>query len=258
VATLTATVQPGNVPPRVFLQLTGATGTTVEVGRQDADGRTRPVRGGDPGTLSGGTWVGYDYESWFGQPMVYEAVTSGGTTLSASVQLDVADVWLRHPGAPDLSVIVEIHGEPDETYALNRLVTAPLGRTYPIVTTDGRRKAKTATMVVATWDDDQRNALHNIVADGAPLLLDVPPAKGWGLEHQYMAIADVTAARATPELAEFGGRLWSLPYDEVDRPVGGQQAQWTYADVLARYATYNAVKAAYLTYNDLLANTPSP
>jgi len=39
----------------------------------------------------------------------------------------------------------------------------------------------------------------------------------------------------------------------VDRPAGGTQAQRTYTDVLATYATYSAVRTKYATYSALLA-----
>jgi hypothetical protein len=254
----TATPQPDNSPPRVLLELTGMAGSSATVQRRDPDGRTRPVRLGDPAALSGGAWIGYDYESWFGQPTVWEATTApGGTvTVTESVTLDVAAVWLRHPGVPDLSVRLEVAGEPDETYPINQLVTAPQGRKYPIVYTDGRRKAKSATLQVYTWDLDERQALLSVVDDGQVLLLDVPASFRWGVEHQYMAIADVTATRSVPEVAEFGGRTWSLPYLVVDRPEGGQQAQWSWADVAATYATWADVQAAFATWRDLIANRP--
>lgn len=254
---LTATPQPGNVPPRVLLELTGAAGSSATIQRRDPDGRIRPVRLGNPAALSGGAWVGYDYESWFGRPTVYEAVVAPSTVIASEpVTLDVAAVWLRHPGVPDLSVTVEIAGEAEETYPISQFVTAPQGRTHPIVYTDGRRKAKQATMQVFTWDLDELAALRSIVDDGQVLLLDVPASLGWGVEHQYMAIGDVVAARNTPTVAEFGGRTWSLPYLVVDRPEGGQQAQWSWTDVQAGYATWSDVLAAFETWRDLIANRP--
>jgi hypothetical protein len=252
-----ATPQPLNDPPRVMLELTGASGSSATITRRDPDGRVRPVRLGDPAALSGGAWTGYDYESWFGRPTVWEATTAPGIVqATAAVTLDVTEVWLRHPGVPALSVRLEIAGEPEATYALNRALLAPQGRTFPIVYTDGRRKAKTSTMQVYTWSLDESAALLGVLSDGQVVLLDVPSSLRWGIEHQYMAVADLTESRSAPEVAEFGGRTWSLPYDVVDQPAGGQQAQWTWDDLVAAYATWDDVVAAYATWGDVLANRP--
>jgi hypothetical protein len=44
-----------------------------------------------------------------------------------------------------------------------------------------------------------------------------------------------------------------MPFQVVDRPVGGSQAQRTLADLIAPYPTLGDLKAAYPTLADLLS-----
>lgn len=250
-ATLVATPEPNNVPPRVRLDLTWTGHTTATISRHDPDGRVRPVRLAEPVTISGGVALVYDYESWFGQSMTYDATDS--TTISSSaVTLSVSSVWLRNPGIPSLSVIVEIAGDGSPIRAANRGVHRPLARQYPIVITDGRRKSKSTTMLLRTWTLADIDALNACLDNCNVVLLDVPPANPWGITHQYMAVGDLTEIRQVEEIAENPFRQWQLPYDEVSRPAGGLQSQRTYANLLVD-ATYAQMDAAYLSYTNVLS-----
>src|SRR6187549_3309934 len=112
--TLTATPEPSNNPPRVLIQLTYTGQTSATIVRNDPDGTTTPVRLADPAALDGaGSWVGYDYESWFGASTTYTADTLGGSLTSSAMTLSVPDIWLRHPGVPALSQKIDFQGEGD-------------------------------------------------------------------------------------------------------------------------------------------------
>jgi hypothetical protein len=253
--TLTATPDPGNDPPRVLLQLTYTGQTSATIVRNDPDGSTTPVRLAEPATLDGtGSWLGYDYESWFGQSTTYTATTAVGSITSAAVTLAVTDVWLRHPGVPSLSQQIDFQGEGEPVRAVVQTVLQPLGRATPIVVSDGQRKSKTGQITLRTKDDTGHSDLLGLLDDVTPLLLDVPPGKSFGadLAHQYLSIGDLTQTRLRPDYYPHPWRIWTAPYIVVGRPAGGIQAQRTYADVLSGFATYQDVRTRYATYTNLL------
>lgn len=252
---LTVTPDPGNTPPRMLVQLeyTGASSATIV--RTDPDGTQTPVRLAEPATLDGsGIWVGYDYESWFGAATTYTATTTTGTATSPSVTLPVTDIWLRHPGVPSLSQKVDFQGEGDPVRAVTQAVLQPLGRANPVVISDGQRKAKQGTLTLRTKSDAEHTALLALVDDVTPLLLDVPPGKGFGadLAHQYLAIGDLTQQRLRPDYYPHPWRIWTAPYIVVGRPAGGIQAQRTWATVLAENATWQSVMSRYATWTAVL------
>jgi hypothetical protein len=196
--TLVATPDPTNNPPRVLLQITYTGQTSATIVRADPDGGTTAVRLADPVTLDGsGSAVLYDYESWFGSSMTYTATTAGGSITSSAVTLDVADIWLRHPGVPSLSQKVDFQGEGSPVRSVNQAVLEPLGRATPIVVSDGQRKSKRGDLTLRTKNDTEHGALLGLLDDVTALLLDVPPGKLFGadLTHQYLAIGDLTQAR---------------------------------------------------------------
>lgn len=256
--TLTATPEPSNNPPRVLLALTYTGQTSATIVRNDPDGSQTPVRLAEPATLDGsGSWVGYDYESWFGSSTTYTATTGAGSITSSAMTLSVADVWLRHPGVPALSCLVDFQGDGTPVRSVVQAVLEPLGRTNPIVVSDGQRKSKRGEITLRTKSDAEHDALLALVDDVTPLLLDVPPAKAFGadLTHQYLAIGDLTQSRLRPDYYPHPWRIWTAPYIVVGRPAGGIQSQRTYATVLAEAATYQAVLTARATYTALLTGS---
>lgn len=255
--TFTATPQPTNNPPRTLLQLTYTGETTATITRADPDGVVRTVRLADPATLTGGSWTGFDYESWFGQSTTYTATVGGGGTITtAASTLSVSQVWMRHPGVPSLSMPIDFQGEGQPVRPVNQAILEPLNRPTPIVVTDGRRRAKRGTLTVRTKTDSEAAAWLALLDDTTVLLLDIPPNIPFGITaHQYVSLGDLTEDRLRPDYYPHPWRIWSVPFVVVDAPAGGQQAQRTYATVLAAFATYTAVKARYSTYNNLLTGT---
>lgn len=253
--TLVATPEPGNDPPRILLELEYTGQTEATIVRTDPDGTQTPVRLAEPAALDGsGAWVGYDYESWFEGDTSYTATTAGGSVSSGTVSLDVSDVWLRHPGIPSLSLQVDFQGDGAPVRPVVQAVLEPLGRMYPVVVSDGRRKAKRDSLTLRTKSDAEHTALVALLDDAAPLLLDVPPSKGYGVDltHQYLTIGDLTQSRLRPDYYPHPWRIWTAPYIVVGRPAGGIQAERTYADVLAGHATYQDLLTTYATYTELL------
>jgi hypothetical protein len=253
--TLAATPEPAADPPRILIELTWTGQTSATIVRTDPDGSQTPVRLAEPATLDGsGSWVGYDYESWFGQWTRYTATSAAGSITTSTLSLDVTDVWLRHPGIPSLSMQVDFQGDGAPVRPVVQAVLEPLGRNFPVVVSDGRRKAKRGEITLRTKSDAEHTALLALVDDAVPLLLDVPPGKGFGadLTHQYLAIGDLTQSRLRPDYYKDTWRIWTAPYIVVGRPAGGIQAERTYADVLAAHGTYQDLIATYGTYTELL------
>jgi hypothetical protein len=162
----------------------------------------------------------------------------------------VTDIWLRHPGVPGLSQVIDFQGEGDPVRAVMQTVFEPLGRRTPIVVSDGQRKSKRGEITIRTSNDTEHDALLGLLDDVTPLLLDIPPSKGFGLDlvHQYLSIGDVTMQRRIENYYLDTHRIWKAPYIVVGRPAGGVQSQRTYATLLNDFATYQDVKTRYATY----------
>lgn len=254
--TFTATAEPGNVPPRTLLELTYTGQTSATITRLDPDGVTRVVRLGDPAALIAGSWVGYDYESWFGEPATYTATTGAGSLTTSPVTLDVTRPWLRHPGIPSLSMEIDFQGDGAPVRPANLTVLEPLGRRSPIVVSDGRRKSKRGTMTIRTHTLVEMSALLGLTDDLSVLLLDVPPGMEFGITHEYRALGDLTEDRLRPDYYRHPWRIWQMPFTVVDRPAGGLQAQRTWVDVLDEAPTWAALIGMYETWTDVLTGTP--
>jgi hypothetical protein len=253
--TLIVTPDPNNVPPRMILEITYTGQTSATVVRNDPDGTTTAVRLGDPVALDGsGQAVLFDYESWFGSSTTYTATTAGGSVSSSAASLDVSDIWLRHPGIPSLSQKIDFQGEGDPTRPVMQSVFEPLGRITPIVVSDGQRKSKRGEMTIRTANETQHANLLGLLDDVSVLLLDVPPAKGFGadLTHQYLSIGDLTMRRRIEGYYPDTNRIWTAPYIVVGRPAGGIVSQRTYGTLVNDFATYQDVRNRYATYTTVL------
>lgn len=252
---ITVTAQPTNSPPRVQINVTGLTDATTTIMRNDPDGRTRPVRAAEPATLTSGTWLGYDYEAPFGMAVTYTSLppTNPAETSNADT-LTVPDVWLVHPGVPDVSVRVDpqhVMTLDDRSRTARAAVLQPLGRATPIVVSETRSSVQSGLTVITDTLTD-RDAMWAVLAGGSALLLNVPPSLDWGVTWEYVSIGDVSESYVAGGASE--SRIFALPYTVVDRPIGSLQAQWTYAGLLGKYTTYGDTLAHYATYADALAN----
>jgi hypothetical protein len=252
---IVVTAEPNNSPPRVLIELEYTGGAEATIVRTDPDGTQTPVRLAEPAELDGsGSAVLYDYESWFGGATTYTATTTTGAVTSTSVTLDVEDAWLRHPGVPSLSQTVDFQGEGKPVRPVTQAVLEPLGRSTPVVVSDGQRKSKRGDLTLRTKNDAEHIALLALLDDVTPLLLDIPASYSYGtdLRHQYLAIGDLTQNRLMEDYYPHPWRIWTAPYIAVGRPAGGIQAQRTYATVLAAGATYQGTLTRHATYTALL------
>lgn len=265
---LTATPDPTNWPPRIALHVTGSTGTTVSVTRQNTDGTTYSVRSGSPATIVSGGARPYDYESPWRLGGTYTARDSTGATATATVaglwEFGAVNPWLIHPGIPSLSMPIEVVRLGDRTTSVSRGVFKVLGRADPVTVGDGTRGSEQFDLVVRTrWNDDlgpsdlqDEDRMRRILADGSPLLMQFAYDGSRRWRWQWVSVDQVTASDVVPWV-DSEGIEWTLPCTVVRAPSGSLQAQWTNAGVLARYATNTDVLATFATCDDLLIDNPA-
>ena len=258
--TIVATTQPGNTPPRVFLDVdtTGYTGLTLSIFRVLGDTQTLVRDSETSPDIADIQWLGYDYECPFGTPVTYQVVVYDGATavasaVSSAVSLDPSGVWLIHPGAPTRSIEIEVKDLGSRKRSVTQSTQRVLGRSDPVVTTDAR---STVESVLAIYTDalDDLTAVHDILADGQTLLLNIPPANAWGVTAEWIACGDSEEQRIV-EIGSRPHRVTSIPYAVVARPEGDLAPLRTYADLLGESASYSAVLAARATYAAVLTGS---
>lgn len=253
--TVTATLEASNVPPRVRLNVSASAGeTSTTITRLNPDGTTVAVRTGDGGplALSAGSGLLYDYESPFGQAVTYSSLETPANVTSP-VTVPASQPWLIHPGVPVLSIPINLRPGTlqEETYAVQRGVFQVLGRENPVVVTDGARRSPAAELVLMTQSPDELAAVKSILADTSTLLLN-PSDSTWDFDACYIAVGDMKLSRWTDTVID-SYRDVILPFQVVDRPVGGSQSQRIWTSVISGYATWTAVRAAYPTWSALIA-----
>lgn len=243
-----------NEPPRNTIFVTGAPGTTAQITRTDADGATRPVRGGDPAPLVGGQWVGYDYEVPYGTTVTYTVIPSDGTpnVFVAVPVLATSQARLIHPGVPSLSVKLPTwHQDSPRGSDTGEAQHIILGRKNPQIITDGQRKGYAYQGTIRSQTEQQNAAIRAILDGSVPLLLQVVyPFTGVG-QWEYVSVGHVDEDRATEQFGD-PRRVFRLTFTVVDRPVGGVAAQRTIADVAVEVGTVTDLAAKYATNTGLL------
>ena len=259
---LTATPQPQGGPPSVVLSMTEVAATTVEVERQDRDGRWRPVREAEPYRVPGGGTTARvaDIECPFQTLVTYRAWEGGdrGGYVFASAALEVDAAWVVPPGLPGLAVRFEARSSSEQPFVrsigarstgVNSVVQRAIGARLPAVYTEGPRTAPGYQVQLRTQTLEQEQVLFELLDTGRPVLVNVPPGWGLSLTHEWVHVADsvsehLTAAGTDPR------RVWTWACQVVARPAGGIRAQWSYGDAQDAHATYGAAEDTYPTYGD--------
>lgn len=251
-ATLTATADPSNLPPRVLLEVAGMAGASVTITRTDGSGNSAPVRTANPADLTSTDFTGYDYEAPFGVDVTYAAVSNtADTATSATVNVAVTRPWLLHPGVPALSVPVRVASFGDRTMDTAAQPHVVLGRATPIVISDGVRHSPTFDTVLRTESLAEETALGFLLEDTSVLLMQAVSPTTARRRYEWVSVGPVV----TTNLIDYFGNEtvhWSLPCTVASAPAGLLQSQRTYSDLLADFADYTALDAAYATYHDLL------
>ena len=129
-----------------------------------------------------------------------------------------------------------------------------IGRATPVAVTDVRSTGA-GTLVLTTRTYNEAQAIRNVTADGAVLLLQTPGAANLG--NLYIAPADVTEERISP-LYMVQDRRFTIPFTIVDRPFGLAVAAegYRWLDVYNTYATWQVFFEALNTWAEVL-NQPT-
>jgi hypothetical protein len=253
---ITTSVDMVNEPPRVAIFVTGASGTTAQITRTDPDGAVRPVRGGDPAPLVGGQAILYDYEMPYGATTTYTVIDAGGpTAFTATAPVATTQSRLIHPGQPSLSIQINGINRGDRTLASGAAEHPVLGSQYPVVITDGQRKAPKYQITIRTKTSTDNAAVKAILAGCVPLLLQVVFPFTASALWRYITVDDATEADVTRRFGD-AMRVWTLNVTETDRPAGGIAAQRTWADVIAEVGTWADLQTRYTTWTGVVTGVP--
>lgn len=263
---LAATVEPQATPPRVRVDVVDlgtpavtsvtVTRTVVSTGvktrLRSNDGQPLVL---DPDSSVSRSGVIYDYEAPFGEAVVYSTLQQP-EVVSSPVVVDADDVWLIHPGLPGLSRPIQLRVGSFQTTVrtANAGVFWPLNRDTAVVVTDGRRKKGSSSFTVRTDTPEDLESLLALINDAGVLLMNVPPLLGLLIDSGYIAILDVNEVRPS-DIGEDPARDWEMPFVPVAMPTGGVPTSWTWADVLAQYATWADLMEGEKSWADVMDPT---
>ncbi|MGW3491770.1 hypothetical protein [Streptomyces sp. NPDC001054] len=247
----------------VFREL--AVGQLMSIYRITPDGQRAAVRG--PSGLiieqpvTSTTVTLEDHEAPLGTPVYYRletrdpssTVAATRSTGTVEIDLDRQLCWLKDPGNPQRNLSLMVQRAPDWERPIDQAVYRVAGRRNAVILS-GARSGLEGDLAIWTRSDEERAALHLLLDPGATLLWQAMP--GMGVSDMYVQVGQVTEAR-TGGVAQEPWRVWTLPLVEVDQPVTvgvGTAVSWTWADVVAEFATAADVLAAFATAEDLLLN----
>ena len=250
---LTATA---DVYTRIRLDLYWPDVRTATITRVDADGTSSPVRNAEPLFLPTSTVV-YDHEAPLDQTCYYQVTsTEAAGVVGVSDPVAVSSggrSWLKHVYRPALNRAVHLHAMPARTPGARRGVARPIDRPDPIVVHQ-IRSTDSGSVVIQTdglWSENV--AIRDLLADGAPLLLQQTAVLGEG--NLYISVDAVGLALLDEQAGWLHRRNWTLPFDVIARPSGTAAGPYgiSHDDVAAAFMTHEHVAAAVPTYTDLAA-----
>jgi hypothetical protein len=242
----------------VVYRLTSAV-TSVSIGRQDPTGFSQLIRYGEAIPISGGYLVVTDYEAPFDVPLTYtvtQAVPAGSDAGTSTVVVLPSNglTWLKDPTAPGRNLIIPvITSLTGMTRAAQSGVFTILDRANPVIVSTVRA-AMSATLTCHTLTEGQEQQLIALLATGDVLLLSGPASQ---LGAKYVAVGDV--ATELVGLVTEPARLWTLPIQVVDRPVGvtsPNNVSRSWRAVRSTYATWGDLAATGKTWQQLLDSGP--
>lgn len=247
--------------PRVELVAREFAANAVTATFYRSDGtRTWTVRGGVSRSVAGGVAL-IDWEAPFGVPVSYRAEQfdsaglSVGFTDSASIILDIDEVWVQHVLEPQIAVLwsfsddalASIERPTDGSFMQveGAAVQKWVGSRRTGVT-DVNLSGVTENLADAEIFDSMFGTYEQprvpILVFRAPPLLRLPPT----------LIAQVQVVRAPLSIATVPDfDVWVLRGTEVEPPaIGLVEATLTWDDLAAAYSTWDEVAAAYSSWLD--------
>jgi hypothetical protein len=173
--------------------------------------------------------------------------------VTAPVTVPASQVWLIHPGTPTLSMPVRLGpgSFTKRTRAVKQGVYWPMGRSTPIVVSDGARKSAQSSLALLTQNDNDATAIAALVNDAGVVLLNVPTTMGYNFPTCYIAPGDLEQAPVIDKVFEHW-MTFTLPFYVVAGRRVARRRSARYADLLV-YATYTDLARAYATYANVLA-----
>ncbi|HET6291023.1 MAG TPA: hypothetical protein VFG15_30300 [Amycolatopsis sp.] len=158
--------------------------------------------------------------------------------------------WIKNVRRPSLNRKVTVTDVSDiERPSRSELVDV-VGRTYPIEISDVRGSRR-FTLQVSTSDLSVADDFDNALSVGHTVFIQAPSAL-CVVPTLYASIGDTTRARPRGSVRS-ARRYFDLPLTEVAAPASTVYSDtFTYADVLATYATIGAVVAANASYSALV------
>jgi hypothetical protein len=251
---------------RVRITVSATEGTLLTITRQHPSGRILPVRGMNLVPLSGGAFVGWDYEMPVGVQVTYTAAvydtTDTNTPLDvsdpATVTWDTAYEWLKDPLEPIRNLPVQVVDMSEYDYIAPTGVHTVLGRPDPITVGD-IRQAATGALTLFTEAKDERERLHLLTSSGHVLLLQSTQESGVG--NMYIAPTGTLKESRVVSLRDEPSRVWEIDFQEVGIPVGDSAAFVSWQDVLDQYNTWQDVLLGFnswLEFVESLDSTAAP
>lgn len=251
-----------HLAPRVELVATLFAANAVSATFYRSDGsRTWTVRGGVRRSVAGGVAL-IDWEAPFGVPVSYRAEQfdasglSVGFTDSASIVLEIDEVWVQHVLEPSIAVLWSFSND-----AIDSLERPAEGNFMQV---EGA--------AVAKWVGSRRTGLTDVNLSGvtenltdaaifdsmfgtyeqprvpilvfrAPPVLRLPPT----LIAQVQVVRSPLSIATVPDFD-----VWVLKGTEVEPPaVGLVEATLTWDDLAAAYGTWDEVAAAYSSWLEM-------
>jgi hypothetical protein len=251
--------QPDHEQGRVRISIVSASGGYVTITRTHPSGRVVTVRGMDVAPLSGGAFIGWDYEAPIGLPVTYQAYyysdpdTLIATSNTVTVTWVTENDWLKDPLEPIRNVIASVGDMSTYGYDTPTGVHTVLGRPDP-VTVGEIRRAATGDLTLNTYTREERDRVHYITASGHTLLVQSSQESGVG--SMYISLLGVTETRPSGQRDE-PMRIWTLSYQEVAAPVGAGAAFTTWADVLAQAPDWQSIIDSWNSWIEMVEGIDS-
>lgn len=186
--------------------------------------RLVPIPGFTDNTwLLNGVGYGEDYTPPLGEWVTYVLASPNADSPvdaveSTKVWVPGNQAWLRSPSNPIMSVPVAVVDTGAENLEVREYIHEVAARRLPIVVFDVR-EGRTGQVTLLVRSRQERTAIEALLADGAPLLLNVCNAKGF--EPCFMAVGNAVFTRWGRGDGSYNGipvdgPTWTLVLDYVE------------------------------------------
>lgn len=220
------------------------------------------VRSGDPAWAPGGIAVAYDHEAPIGRPATYYAVPvyrddsvgvqTAGVTVVVPWVADPSQVWVKSPGNPAVSALLDAATFEEDGRAFRPSFNAIQGSRLGVATWDVAQ-GLAGTLTVKTDDFAQYEAMLRLF-DGGPLLIQANPECSGIPDFYALPDGNLASLRRVPTGYGYGKRDWPIHLTECIRPatldaplrVPGN----SYAETDPDFPTYQAAMDTGATYAD--------